>query len=80
MLPHAADRPRACSERTALVRPPCLLCSCTHLPLPRSAAQVAGHANVPLLLASGAMFLLGAVVVALVVRRWLRQSEYKDIP
>ena len=33
-----------------------------------------------LLLVCGAMFLLAVLVVVLVVRRWLRRAEYKDLP
>lgn len=36
--------------------------------------------NLPLLLICGAMFLLAVLVVVLVVRRWLRRAEYKDLP
>lgn len=36
--------------------------------------------NLPLLLVCGAMFVLGVLVVGLVVRRWLRRAEYKDLP
>ena len=42
--------------------------------------SVDARANVPLLLVGGAIFALGVAVVVLLVRRWLRRSEYKDIP
>lgn len=42
--------------------------------------NVGAHANLPLLLACVAMFALGVGVLVLVVRRWLRHADYKDIP
>ena len=65
----------ASAARASCVQSTCKVAESTACDYPTQARP-----NLPLLLMCAAMFGLGVLVIALVVRRWLRRAEYKDLP